>query len=595
LGKTGEITISAKRGDQIVFLLNRRYGETELLPPVPFVSRLAEPSRRALNGLSGTMVGLDYRGEKVLAAYTPAAALGIGVVAKIDFSEIRAPFIRAGIISGSIAVAAILFGAFLFIRISNPILQSLAESEKKYRQLIETLQEGVWAIDKDGYTTFVNPRMAEMLGYAPEEMLGRPLFSFMDEAGVRIAKTKLEHREQGVKEQHDFEFVKKNGERIYAVLETGPLKDANGRYAGALAGVIDLSERKRMETALRGSEEKFRSVVEQSGDGIVLTDDRGTVIEWNRSAEQILGLGRKKALGLPLWDVQVQYALLEHRNQASYEKLKAALSEFYTTREAPWLNRLTETGIERPDGTKRTIQSIIFPIQIEKTYMVGAIIRDVTEKKQAEEKLQSLVKEKDLLLKEVYHRVKNNFQIIASLLNLQCNTIQDPKVLELLKVSHDRVRMMSLIHEKLYRSADLAGINFGEYIRDLALGLFDSYGADRSRTSLEIDAADVRLGVDAAIPCGLIVNELVSNCLKYAFPKDWKKKGVIEIKLRKLKDGKVRLIVADNGAGLPAGMDIRKTTSLGLHLVILLAEEQLNGIIHTDGKQGTKVTVEFKA
>jgi PAS domain S-box-containing protein len=595
LGRTGEITIAHKEGDQIVYILARRYKDVVSLQPISFNSRLAEPMRYALSGRSGTVVGLDYRGEKVIAAYKYITLLNIGITAKIDFSEIRDPFIQAGIISGAIAIVAIIFGAVLFIRISNPMILQLAESEKKYRQLIETLQEGIWAIDKDGCTTFVNPRMAEMLGYDSSEMLGKHLFSFMDEDGVRIAKAKLERRKQGIIEQHDFEFIRKDGQRVYMTLETAPILDDKGRYAGALAGAINITERNRMEAALRSSEEKFRSIVEQSADGIALTDERGIVIEWNRSAEQITGIHRKEALGQPLWDVQYKVAIEENKTPAAYENLKTMFSDFLITRKADWLNRLMETVLQRPDGTRRIVQAIVFPVQKDRVFMAGSILRDVTENKQAEEKLKLLVKEKDVLLKEVYHRVKNNFQIIASLLNLQSHKIQDPRTVEVLKESHDRVLMMSLIHEKLYQSADLAGINFGEYIHDLAFGLFNSYGADPSRISLKIDAADVQLGIDTAIPCGLIVNELVSNSLKYAFPKDGKKEGVIGIKLRKNKTGTVLLTVADNGTGLPVGMDIRKTTSLGLHLVTLLAEDQLHGKLRIDKKNGTKFTVEFKA
>jgi PAS domain S-box-containing protein len=140
--------------------------------------------------------------------------------------------------------------------------EALRESEKKYRQLIETLQEGVWAIDKDANTTFVNLRMAEILGYTVEEMLGKSLFGFMDERGVEIAKYNMERRKQGIVEQHDFEFLRKDGRRINATLETSPLTDEKGDFVGALAGVIDITERKRFEEMLKESEQKFRELAD---------------------------------------------------------------------------------------------------------------------------------------------------------------------------------------------------------------------------------------------------------------------------------------------------------------------------------------------
>jgi len=593
LGRTGEITVARKNGDQIEFLLNRRYPNEQPLQSIPYASHLAEPSRRALKGGSGTLVGLDYRGRKVLAAYAYARTLDLSVVAKIDLSEIRAPFIRAIMISGAAALLAIVFGAALFFRVTNPIVLRLAESEKKYRHLIETLQEGIWAIDEKSNTTFINPKMFEMLGYTQEEMIGKHLFSFMDERGVELAKENLDRRKRGIREQHDFEFITKSGKRITTTLETAPLTDDRGRYSGALAGVIDITQRKRAEEALRSSEEKFRSIIEQSSDGIVLTDDRGKVIEWNRGAERIMGLHRLDVLGSTLWDVQFMTAPQSQRSEEAYQQLKSMLSEFFETRKASWLNHIVETEIQRLDDKHRTIQSIVFPIQLEHEFMAGSIIRDVTENKETEAKLKSLVAEKELLLREIFHRVKNNFQIIASLLNLQSQNVSDPKALEVFRESRDRIRTMSLIHERLYRTESLSGIDFGDYAHSLAIELYHSYAADPSKILLKVDAKKVTLGLDSAIPCGLIVNELVSNCLKYAFPKDWEKKGRIEIVLRQSAKGMVKLTVADDGKGLPEDLDIRRTKSLGLHLVAMLAEQQLHGKLRVERGNGTRYTIEF--
>jgi len=161
----------------------------------------------------------------------------------------------------AITIAMARFGDMMALRRLNAELQAeiterkwaeeaLRESEKKYRQLIEALQQGIWAIDKDAYTTFVNPRMAEMLGYTVDEMQGQHLFSFMDERGVEIAKHNLERREQGIKEQHEFEFLGKDGTQIYTLLETAPITDDDGNYTGAIAGVLDITERKRAEEVL---------------------------------------------------------------------------------------------------------------------------------------------------------------------------------------------------------------------------------------------------------------------------------------------------------------------------------------------------------
>jgi len=278
-GRTMEFTLAERKADSINFLLRHRHGGLEHhLNPVSFESKLAEPMRQALFGRSGTIVGEDYRGELVLAAHEPVTELDLGIVAKIDLSEIRAPFVKAGMIAGFFSVLVVLGGVTLFVRISNPMIilleeqnaglervntklrneiekrtraeRAVRDSEQKYRQLVEQLQEGIWALDKDANTTYVNPRMAEMLGYTVDEMQGKHLFAFMDERGVEIAQRNLERRQQGIKEQHDFEFSHKNGQKIYTGVETSPITDEQGNYIGALACVADITDRKKAEEEL---------------------------------------------------------------------------------------------------------------------------------------------------------------------------------------------------------------------------------------------------------------------------------------------------------------------------------------------------------
>ena len=167
--------------------------------------------------------------------------------------------------------------------------EALGASEKKYRQLVESLQEGIWAIDKDNCTIFVNRPMAEMLGYSVEEMRGKHLFSFMDERGVEIAKRNLKRRGQGIKEQHEYEFLRKDGSRIYALLETRPLTDEAGNYIGALAGVIDITNRKLAEEELRKSETKYRTLVERLQEGVYQTDLEGNYTTLNMAGAKIFG------------------------------------------------------------------------------------------------------------------------------------------------------------------------------------------------------------------------------------------------------------------------------------------------------------------
>ena len=196
-----------------------------------------------------------------------------------------------------------------------------------------------------------------------------------------------------------------------------------------------------------------------------------------------------------------------------------------------------------------------------------------------------------MLLKEINHRVKNNLQIVSSLLNLQSRNVDDPAALEVLRGSQDRIRSMALIHEKLYQSEDLSRIDLGEYIRSLTVSLCQSYGLGPDNIKLDIDVGHTLLGMDKAVPCGLIVNELVSNCLKHAFPSGGA--GQIRVTFRSV-DGQHVLIVQDDGVGIPEELDVRGTKSLGLQLVNALAG-QLGGTVDFDHRNGTTVKVTFPA
>ncbi len=215
------------------------------------------------------------------------------------------------------------------------------------------------------------------------------------------------------------------------------------------------------------------------------------------------------------------------------------------------------------------------------------VLRDVTDRKRSEKIKQSL-KEKEILLQEIHHRVKNNIQIISSLLNLQARYINDKKYAEMLKESQNRIKSMGLIHEKLYKSENLADIDFKEYITDLVHALFRSYGVSSVGVTIE---SDITLGITTAIPCGLIINELVSNAVKYAFPEGI---GEITIHIRPV-NGDIELIVADDGVGIPEDIDFKNVETLGLHLVVMLAEDQLNGEISLDRSKGTRFCITFTA
>lgn len=219
--------------------------------------------------------------------------------------------------------------------------------------------------------------------------------------------------------------------------------------------------------------------------------------------------------------------------------------------------------------------------------------RLVEEMKTAEDQIKTSLREKELLLKEIHHRVKNNLQIIHSMLNLQLPFIKDEQAIDLFKESQNRVHSMALIHEKLYQSESLTKIDLAQYIQSLTDNLFLSYGVTGSAVTLKVHVEDVTLGVDTVIPCALLINELVSNSLKHAFPGSWRRAGrmgEIRIDLRRETGNRLTLTVSDNGIGLPKGFEIHDGESLGLQLVSILVR-QLKGTIQVNRSDGTEFAI----
>lgn len=218
--------------------------------------------------------------------------------------------------------------------------------------------------------------------------------------------------------------------------------------------------------------------------------------------------------------------------------------------------------------------------------------RQVTEKEllESEQQLRRSLDEKEALLKEIHHRVKNNLQIVSSLLYLQEDAMQDPKGIEMLRESQNRVKSMAIIHEQLYGTDDLAKIDFGRYVHSLSANLFDAYGLDPARLTLNVQADDISLGIDKAVPCGLIINELVSNAIKHAFPQETKGAGTIEIGIRLLTPGKMEIVVADDGVGLAEVSGDKCRNGLGRQLIDTLTA-QLDGKLTVETEKGTRFSI----
>jgi len=459
--------------------------------------------------------------------------------------------------------------------------EMLRQSEEKYRSLVENLNVGVYRTTpgEKGRFIDVNQAFVKMLGYNnKEEMLKLKVSDIYMNPRDRI-KFSEKIALKGFIKNEELHLRRKDGTPIITSDTSTPVyADGTLLYFDGISE--DITERKKMEEALKESEEKYRSLVENSKDSIVIIDLKGNVQFANKATEELTGYTMKEGLHMNVRQITpLKY----------WPKSLAMLKKAITGDPVPYF----ESVIRRKDKTLVPVESGgQATFKDGKVVGIQVITRDITERKQAEEHIKQALKEKEVLLQETHHRVKNNMQIIYSLLSLQSRHIEDDQLLEVFRDSQNRIKSMALVHEKLYQSEDLASINFKEYIKSLVNSLFRSCRADTDRIALEIDVEDVSLGSAYGVPCGLIINELVSNCVKHAFPEN--RRGKITIKLRQFKENEIELIVSDNGVGIPDSIDVRNTDSLGLRLVAILAEDQLNGKIRVDRDKGTEVSITFK-
>jgi PAS domain S-box-containing protein len=324
-------------------------------------------------------------------------------------------------------------------------------------------------------------------------------------------------------------------------------------------------------------------ILDLADDAIISIDTGQHIILFNHGAERMFGYTAQEMRGQPL-DILLPAGLAEiHRSH---------IHQFHQSDVAA--RRMGERSVIRGlrrDGTEFPAEASISKVDVDGKTMFTVIMRDVTRRTVAEEQLKASLHEKEALLKEIHHRVKNNLQVISSLLALQARAVTDETTKKKFQESRDRIHSMALLHESLYQSDNLAWIDFPEYIKQLAAHLFRSYGVTAERIRLRAELDRLFLNMDTAVPCGLIINELISNSLKYAFPEG--REGEIHVELRETADRTADLTVADDGVGLAPGFDWVNARSLGLRLVRTLAQ-QLDASLEMGEGPGTRFHLRFR-
>jgi PAS domain S-box-containing protein len=326
---------------------------------------------------------------------------------------------------------------------------------------------------------------------------------------------------------------------------------------------------------MEAQEIRYRGVFNYSENGIflIVLERKDPIInEVNSKGLSLLGFDRKTILGKSLSEIVPDST---SRTQILEQIRDGRLP-------------VTETVLKRNDGT--TIPVLISGAGTPEG-MVILNVTDIRDRKTAEDRLQHSLEEKEILLREVHHRVKNNMQVISGLIELQSAQITDPAILRLFQESYNRIKTMSLIHESLYRSNNYAHLDFSAYLSDLVSYLFTSYGRSTDDITVDIHLEKTKLPLDIAVPCGLIANELISNSLKHAFPQG--RHGTISIRLTKREGNEWEFVVSDNGIGMPANLDVKTASTFGLQLIRGLADHQMRGKVEFRQGNGTTVVIRF--
>lgn len=458
----------------------------------------------------------------------------------------------------------------------------LRASELRCRAVVEDQTEVVSRFRADGTFLFVNDVYCRTFGKLADEIIGqrwRPVVHPDDLPHVEHELVKLSPEHPVIRIVNRV-FDAEDRVRWMEFVNRG-FFDPCGNLTEIQSVGRDVTERILAEEQLRISEERMRLAMDAAQVSTWDWDISGGKIVWSDNLEAHLGMASGTFRGT--FDA---FQKLVHPDDL--QQIADALNE--ALRQCKPYQ--VEFRMIRPDGSLRwtaTKGRAFYDPQGRAVRMLG-VDADITERKEAENAIRRALLERETLLKEVHHRVKNNLQVISSLLHLQSQYASDKASGELFRESQHRVRSMALVHERLYRSLDFARVDFKDYIESLAAYLFHSYYVSTERILFKVDVQDVRLSIDAAVPCGLLVNELISNCLKHAFK--GRQEGVILVELVHATDTEALLCVSDDGAGLPLRVNPDMAETFGMQLIVTLVD-QLHGKLEVVRQGGTKVRVVF--
>ena len=524
----------------------------------------------------------------------PNAALSNYEFRAIDRNgNVKDILLRVGIISGTKKSIA----SLLDITERKQAEEALLESEQRLANIIDFLPDATFVIDSEKKIIAWNRAMEEMTGVNKDNMIGQGDYAYTIPFYGERRKHLLDLIDLDDKElASKYKYVQRKGNTLCAetftpalyggkgayVWATGsPLFDNKGNRIGTIESIKDITEQKRMEKALQESKDYLDKIINSIGDPLFVKDrqHKMTLVNdaackfFNRTREEILGKTERD-----LFPTKEEGEITWSKDEDVFSKRIEIINEEIDTVDTHSL--ITPVTI--------LAKKSLYTDKEGKQFLIG-IIRDITDRKQVENRIKTSLQEKEVLLKEVHHRVKNNLQIISALLSLQSSYLTDENIIKIFRDSQNRIKSMALVHENLYRSKDLGKVDFNEYINQLVAHLSQSYGDLAARLDFKVNSENVYLNINTAIPCGMIINELISNSFKHAFPDG--RSGEVCIDLSSEDDG-FKLVVSDNGVGIKGDINIKDSKTLGFRLIDTLVK-QIDGKMSLDTINGTQMRDSF--